>query len=158
LAALAGILPGCSVVPRYLNTPPKLEQFSFSHFEELSKFLTFSVYLNPDLSHEIYKLISEEPWGTQHLHQVYSKIYEMNKKGISINEILKPKSFNKGEAWFISHLLMTWYTGIYFHTKINKAISFQHALMYRKLSHIRQPPTYCGGTPGFWAKPPSELS
>ena len=25
-------------------------------------------------------------------------------------------------------------------------------------SNIRQPPTYCGGSPGFWAKPPSELS
>ena len=158
LATLTGILPGCSGLRPRLQSPPAPDQFSFNHFVQLSTLLTHSDSLDPEMSQEIYQAINQESWGPQHLQQIYRRIYQLTNKGFNLNNLLQAENFSEGEVWFISHLLITWYTGVYFHSKRNKHISLQHALMYRKLSHFRQPPTYCGGAPGFWAKPPATLT
>lgn len=68
--------------------------------------------------------------------------------------VIKPADFSAGEQWFISHLLVTWYTGVYYHDRGNHHVTLKHALMYKKLDYYRHPPTYCIGAPGSWRTPP----
>jgi hypothetical protein len=54
----------------------------------------------------------------------------------------------------LSHLLITWYTGIYYHETGDRVVTLEHALMYRQSGFLTAP-TYCGGAPGHWAGKPS---
>ena len=69
-------------------------------------------------------------------------------------KVIKPADFSADEQWFISHLMLTWYTGVYFHESGNFNVTLQHALMYQNISQYRQPPTFCSGAPGSWSEPP----
>ncbi|TMR62437.1 sugar dehydrogenase complex small subunit, partial [Streptococcus pseudopneumoniae] len=104
-------------------------------------------------------LILEEPWGPENLQRIYQRFQDLQTIPANKNtRIFDANNFNKDEQWFISHLLLTFYTGVYYHSEGNRHVTLQDALMYQKLSQFRQPPTFCGGVPGFWTQPPTSKS
>ena len=154
MASITTMLPGCTNLKQPLAPLPATKTFSFDSFVQLSKTLTKSDSLDHDVSRKIYQLIKNEPWGLQHSQQVYSRVYELQNNRASLNEILRPENFSTSQTWFISHLLITWYLGEYFHQRGHQHVSWQHALMFKKLKHIKSAPGYCNGDYGFWSAPP----
>jgi len=137
---------------------PKIQEnlkFSFEQFYLLSQLIARTRNLDEIVSRKIYQLMMSEPLGTEHLQSVYDRIRTLQmQSGNGNNLVLRASDFTDSEQWFISHLLLTWYTGVYYHSRGNQHITLKHALMYQKLSQYRRPPTYCGDTPEFWARPP----
>ncbi len=128
---------------------------SFEQFFWLSKIFTMQTDLDENIARKIFQLIMNEPYGNEHLKSVYARIKQRHILTGKDNDILLVSSdFSKGEQWFISHFLLTWYTGIYFHEIGNHNVTLKHALMYKLLDNYRLPPTYCAGAPGFWKDPP----
>jgi hypothetical protein len=128
-------------------------------FLNLSEILTGYGDLDPGMARRIYALIMAEPYGPQHVSRVYEHIRAAiaGNPGKPREQILDPTVFGSGERWFIGHLLVTWYTGVYYHAVGNRRVAFEAALMHRALADMRPPPTRCGSAPGFWAAPPSRL-
>jgi len=132
---------------------------SFEKFFWMSQMITKQNNLDEKTTRKIYRLIINEPYGPEHLRSVYQqvKLKQTESKGEQ-RIIIKPADFSAGEQWFISHLLLTWYTGVYYHDKGNHHVTLKHALMYKKISNFRTPPTYCAGAPGHWDGPPNTLA
>ena len=72
------------------------------------------------------------------------------------DKFLDPQRFDSGERWFIGHLLVTWYTGVYYHAVGNQRVGFEESLMHRALADMRTAPTICREA-GFWAAPPDQV-
>jgi hypothetical protein len=144
-----GAMPAIAVPDR-----PTVQEFL-----NLSEILTGVGDLDPDTARRIYALIMAEPYGPQHVSRVYERIRAAiaGDPGKTREQILDPKAFGSGERWFIGHLLVTWYTGVYYHAVGNRRVAFEAALMHRALADMRPPPTSCGDAPGYWAAPPSRL-
>jgi len=131
------------------------ENFSFDKFFWLSQIITKQNNLDEKTARKIYQLIMDEPYGIEHLNRVYMQLKLQQTKAKEEQRIvIKPANFSGGNKWFISHLLLTWYTGVYYHDRGNQHVSLKHALMYTKLENYRFPPTYCSGKPGIWKAPP----
>lgn len=132
---------------------------SLQEFIRLSEVLTGRNDLDPDMAHRIHALIEVEPHGPQHVTRVYERIRAAvaGDPGMSREKLLDPQRFDSGERWFIGHLLVTWYTGVYYHAVGNGRVGFEAALMHRTLADMRAPPSICGRKPGFWAAPPDRI-
>lgn len=131
------------------------DHISLEKFFWLSQIITKQNNLDEQTSRIIYQLIMDEPYGNEHLKNVFARF--KRHQAISDNDgdmMVSTLGFSEGEQWFMSHLLLTWYTGIYFHERGNQNVSLQYALMYQNLLNYRQPPSYCSGTYGYWALPP----
>lgn len=128
---------------------------SESEFLRLSEIVTGSTDLDGGMAERMYGRILDEPWGPQHIGRVYEKIRAAAQADAALTrqELLDPGRFDDGERWFVGHLLVTWYTGIYYHKTGNAWIGFEQALIHRTLADLRTPPTICGGEMGFWTEP-----
>ncbi len=132
------------------------DHISLEKFLWLSQIITKQNNLDEQTSRIIYQLIMNEPYGNEHLKNVFARFKQH--QAIADNDgdmMVSTAGFSDGEQWFISHLLITWYTGVYYHDKGNEFITIQNALMYDIQSDYRQPPTYCNGKSGFWIEPPN---
>ena len=139
--------------PLILPKRQERQEFGFNEFYLLSQLITKTRNLNKVVANKIYELIMSESWGLEHLSQVYSTIRKLQIQTEGALTI-KASVFTRNEQWFISHLMLTWYTGVYFHESGNFNVTLQHALMYQNISQYRQPPTFCSGAPGSWSEPP----
>jgi hypothetical protein len=147
-SAIVGDLPPIAVPDRP----------SFAEFMRLSDVLTGRNDLNRAMGLRIYELILVEPYGLQHVVRVYERIRTIMSSGPDRTHeaALIAKIFDSGERWFIGHLLVTWYTGVYYHSVGNRRVGFEEALMYRVLEDMMAPPGTCGSA-GFWAAKPSRV-
>ena len=61
----------------------------------------------------------------------------------------------KGQAWFTSHLLSTWYLGIYYHEqRPTRRVAYETALMFDAIRG-RLPIPFVEATGfGVWSEPP----
>jgi len=135
------------------------DDFSFENFIWLSQIITKQNNLDENISRKIYQLIMDEPYGDEHLKNVFTSFKQHRTiVGSDWEIMINASNFSAGEQWFISHLLLTWYTGVYYHDKGNHHVTLKHALMYKKISNFRTPPTYCAGAPGHWDGPPNTLA
>jgi len=124
----------------------------FAAFYRLCKVITNFPTLDAGFCGRLYRLVRKEPWGLEHVAQTYARAREL---GSSNGKILDPSQYSDGQRWFVGHLLVTLYTGIYYHDSGHRAIGFEHALMHRAVGRIRATPTRCGGEFGFWSLPPA---
>lgn len=131
---------------------------SLPEFIRLSEILTGRNDLDPGMGHRIYALIQVEPYGPQHVSRVYERIRVAVARdpGRARNTVLNPQVFDAGERWFVGHLLVTWYTGVYYHAVGNQRVGFEESLMHRALADMRTAPTICREA-GFWAAPPDQV-
>lgn len=124
----------------------------FAAFHRLCKVITNFPALDAGFCRRLYRLVLKEPWGPEHVAQIYARAREL---GASSGKILDPSQYSEGERWFVGHLLVTLYTGVYYHASGHHAVGYQEALMYRMVADWRGAPTVCAGGYGFWAKPPA---
>lgn len=130
---------------------------SLADFVRLSRTLTGHAELDSGMAERIYRLILAEPWGSQHVAQVYEKIQAAVARDPTRTreQVVRPDAFQSGEQWFISHVLVTWYTGVYYHETGHQGVGFEHALIHQTLLDLMPIPTLCDKVPGFWADPPA---
>ncbi len=126
-------------------------------FHKLSQWLTQRENLDKNDSDKVYAAIRQEPWGNEHVVQIYGKIaplFAEENKTLDVAKLIDSQFFNDGERWFISHLLLTWYLGIYYHEeREDQRILYETALMHN-ISREAVPVRFFDRTPfGEWAKP-----
>lgn len=130
--------------------------FTFEEFLWISRLLTKEETLDEGVGRKIFKLILDEPYGREHLFDVHGILNERLRRHSGPAPVsVRPDYFSQGQQWFIGHLMITWYTGVYFHERGNRAVTLGQALMYRKLEDLRSAPTFCAGAPGSWSSPPA---
>ena len=134
------------------------DHISLEKFFWLSQIITKQNNLDEQTSRKIYQLIMDEPYGNEHLINVFTRFQQQTIGGNARNIMVRASDFSDSEQWFISHLMLTWYTGVYFHDSGHHNVTLKHALMYNKISNFLSPPTYCSGAPGSWKDPPVSLT
>jgi hypothetical protein len=105
----------------------------------------------------MYDVFMQEPWGPKHVGHAYALLREaILKAGSSGGR--EPVSFSalqSGERWFISHLVTTWYLGIYYHEqRPTRRITLIGALMYEAARGIAPTPYFESVGFGAWSEPP----
>jgi len=137
----------------YFGTP------SYDVFLALSKLVTCRETLNEDVARKMYPLFLDEPWGPEHIRSTYmalrSAVLAQAAKR-EMPELVEGASLREAERWFVSHLLATWYLGIYnHHERPTQRITYEGALMYDALQGAI--PVWFSGerTPGYWTEPPN---
>ncbi len=123
-----------------LNLPEagSVQKPSFSVFLALSQLVTLRTSLDERVAQCIYSLFLDEPWGAYHIHSTYTQLLTLLGKADareSIPSIMAKGELGKGQAWFASHLLTTWYLGIYYHERIPPVrVAYAEALMFDAVS------------------------
>jgi hypothetical protein len=128
-------------------------------FERLCEIVCLAPSLDPVTTVRLYDLIKVEPWGLHHVGAVYGKL--LAHRGVDgrprpLNSLLHEGHLSEGEAWFVSHLLTTWYLGIYYHESQPEPVrvSFETSRMWAALKGHVEPPGFSTAAPGDWSRPP----
>lgn len=141
-----------SFIPTALQA---IENQSLQQFIQLSQRLTGESRLNQQVALNIWLELRDEQWGEDHLQRVINKLLPTKSNDdMDFSEALNFDPLDDGERWFTEHLTTTWLTGIYFHERGNKTISYRHALMHESLLDLRPVPGDCDRSFGFWQSPP----
>ena len=137
---------------------PDPDNPSFEVFHRLSLWVTCRGELDEELSHRVYKIFQEEPWGKQHISRSFLGLKEALTTAspqATIPQLIRDKVLGEGETWFVSHLLMTWYLGVYYHERTEPLrVTHTGALMWDAIEDITGVPGLTGGETGFWAARP----
>ena len=136
------------------NNPP------FEVFEALCWIALARTKLDVKLVRRMYEIFMEEPWGPKHIGHAYATLYEaLAHTGEKLEERREPPPVSRlgsGERWFVSHLVTTWYLGIYYHEqRPTRRITRSGALMYAALRGLAPVPYTESSGYGAWAVPPS---
>lgn len=127
-----------------------------SVFLRVSRHLTGRDELDEDMARSIFGLVIKEPYGEAHLARVYKRIrdWQRTEAPAVATAPIPPHRLDPAERWFASHLLVTWYTGTYYHTSGDRVVSYQGALMYEDIADMVRRPTFCAEPPDDWTRPP----
>ncbi len=98
----------------------------------------------------MFAIFRDEPWGLNHLRRLQRKL--LDRGG---DPRLAWRRLDDGERWFLDHLLTTWITGVYYHQRGNRLVSYEHALMHEILLDVRPVPGLSDREFGFWADRPA---
>jgi len=107
------------------------------------------VSLPPGFAQALYHVFREEPWGLDHLRRLQRKLLD--------SQLPPEKAWQQlddGERWFLDHFLTTCVTGVYYHERGNRLISYEQALMHALLLDIRPVPGLSDRAFGFWSRAP----
>ena len=103
---------------------------SLEVFAALCSMVTLHDKLDPTALAHMYALFMDEPWAPEHISHTYLKL------AAKLNNA-PAEPFDEGEAWFISHLLTTWYLGIYYHEqRPTQRVLYEKALMFEAVKDI----------------------
>ena len=129
-------------------------------FERLCQIICLAPDLDPAIAARVYGLIEQEPWGLNHVGTLYGKLLAHRRadgRPVPVKDLVDAGHLTEGEAWFASHLLMTWYLGIYYHESRPEPVrvSFETSLMWEALRDHVAPPGFSTLAPGDWSTPPA---
>lgn len=132
---------------------------TLQEFAALCKAVTLRDDLPQEALEKMYAVFKDEPWMTEHVTGLNDKIRKGLKESAGRRPPMKDPAwkFSEGEKWFASHLLTTWYLGIYYHEqRPTQRVLFEDALMFDPVRGTL-PVTYLEPTGfGNWAEPPEE--
>lgn len=141
-----------SLPPAAVTSPP-----SFETFLALSQIVLVEEHLDHALAQQMFDLFMAEPWGPKHIASCYtalrSAFLERDQRGGQAT--VAKVSLPYGETWFISHLVTTWYVGVYYHSERPTTwITLHGAMMNRGVRGLL--PQRYEESVGFknWARPP----
>lgn len=137
-----------------LSKSEKSELININQFAVLCALLCNYNKIDQSFVASLYKIVQQEPWGAEHATWIYEKIFNVAQNLSDRSKIFDKSVFTEGENWFVSHLLTTIFTGIYYHDR-SRVISYDKALMHDAFNSIRPTPGRCGGPFGFWSDIPS---
>lgn len=130
---------------------------SFEVFHRLSQWVVGRESLDHDTSRKLYAIFLKEPWGIKHISTAFIEIRDgLSATGSTgtVPDLLRDDQLGKGETWFVTHLLETWYLGIYYHETGDSRVFYQNALMYQAIAQTHPVPGFSTRDYGFWADPP----
>lgn len=141
-----------------LPDAPDLDNPTFDLFVALSKLVTLRSSLDVLTAERMYPLFMDEPWGPHHISSSYIQILDI----IGIPPYAKlpnagviRSKLGKGQAWFTSHLLTTWYLGIYYHEqRPTRRVAYETALMFEAVRGGTSVPLVEATGFGGWTVPP----
>jgi hypothetical protein len=127
---------------------------SFDLFFRLSKLVTGRSRLDPAVARRMHDVFNGEPWVRKHAETAYAQIVaalRARNETATVAELVARGIVQDGEKWFVSHLLTTWYLGVYYHPdRDDVRITFDKALMHELLADYRPVPGFSDRETGFW--------
>lgn len=138
-----------------------IEEVSFDMFYALSQLVTLRTHLDESVARRMYPLFLEELWGAHHIQSTYSELWATLRQTNSTPGHAHPAAsgqLGKGQAWFASHVLTTWYLGVYYHER-TAPIRVMHsdALMFDAAGTTLPRPYVEAGGFGFWGELPARM-
>ena len=140
---------------------PNPDKASPEMFAVLSSLITLRQHLDPAITSKLYTIFMDEPWGAEHIVRLFDKIKTALQYGAVHNPLPAMQDtawqLDDGEKWFASHLLTTWYLGIYYHEKRpTQRVAYEKALMFEPTKNLAPIPYAEAVGFGTWANPPDE--
>jgi hypothetical protein len=141
-----------------LPSPGILGTASFEVFMALSRIVLLRDDLDRQMAQRLFKLIMDEPWAPKHIHNAYATLRAAIIKRNKAADRENPASLNvlgAGEKWFVSHLVTTWYLGIYYHEQQpTRRVAYSEALMFDAIRGVVPIPYLESTGFGAWADAP----
>jgi len=134
------------------------EDPSFEVFYRLSQLVAGRDELDMAAARKLYPVFMQEPWGPKHIATAFTEIYDVltNAEGpLSVAAIVRDGQIGEGETWFVSHLLTTWYLGIYYHEARVERLLYEDALMWERVGAWKVIPGIPSETSRQWMDPPA---
>ncbi|MEL7429355.1 MAG: sugar dehydrogenase complex small subunit [Pseudomonadota bacterium] len=153
------VFPANAAVEQGLTElPVPAGSFETGHFHAFSRLVCQKSDLDLGIAERAFELFRKEPWGIEHLTGAYLKLHESLVKGSNDNltALIKSTDLTEGELWFISHVITTWYLGIYYHESLEEPVrlSFEDSLMWRAVEDFVTPPGFGTKPYGHWSRSP----
>ena len=134
---------------------------TFEIFLALSQIILVQADLDQGVARRLYDLFMAEPWGPKHIATAYAALRKTftDSGQHGGQETFAQTQLPYGETWFISHLVTTWYVGVYYHPeRSTQWITLNRALMFRAVRDL-VPERYRESVGfGSWAHPPGSAS
>jgi len=143
-----------------LPPPGNTEHPPFEVFLALSRIVLMRRDLDGAVARRMYDVFMAEPWGPKHIAEAYAGLRRavVTRLGKASSKRAAPADvLESGERWFVSHLVTTWYLGVYFHEqRPTQRITLDGALMYDAMRGILVKPYVESMGYGRWVDPPAE--
>jgi hypothetical protein len=132
---------------------------SFEVFLALSQIVLIEADLDRRVARRLHELFSAEPYGPQHVVSCYGALRAtfLMRGRRGGQQAVARATLSSGESWFISHLVTTWFVGIYYHAERPVSwLTLHDAMMYRPVRDLL-PVRYVESVGfGNWANPPKK--
>jgi hypothetical protein len=116
---------------------------SFEVFVALSQIVLIETDLDRAVAQQMYDLFMAEPYGPKHIAACYAALRAafLAHARHGGQEAFMQTKLPYGETWFISHLVTTWYVGVYYHPdRPTQWITLHGAMMYRAVRGLLPSP------------------
>lgn len=143
-AAAAALLPGAALARR-----PDAGREALARFMRLSRALTGQRFLDPATGSRIRAFVL----GDRDLAPLLPRL----EAAAAEEGGLARRIAAQGLGPAARAVLEGWVIGVYGPDDDPRFVAYPDALMYRAVADFHNVPTFCGGTPGFWAAPPGDL-
>lgn len=123
-------------------------------FADLSRCCTGVEELPAAAVTRLHQLFALEPWGWKHIGTAYVQLADAARAhpGLTLDEVMALPPWRDGEAWFVKHLAITWWTGIYYRENQRpRHVLGREALCWQETGIA---PGWVAHGPELWAKPP----
>ena len=129
----------------------------FAVFHRLCQWVTCRRDLDEAKVRTLYPIFRSEPWAAKHISTAYAdlgKALERNGPNTSVPQLIAEGALDGPEEWFVSHLLTTWYLGVYYYEGVEFRVFYEDALMFEAISDFRPVPGLSNWDYGYWAEMP----
>lgn len=133
-------------------TRPIAEQFWV-----LSRLVTGRDGLSRKNAERMFPLFAAEPWGENNVSALLRKTLD----GLSdprlpntVSELMDIGLLDEDQLWFATHLMTTWYLGIYYFEGREERVLYEDALMWEVVADFVQVPGFSEQEYGYWTNPP----
>ncbi|MEM6822356.1 MAG: sugar dehydrogenase complex small subunit [Verrucomicrobiota bacterium] len=141
---------------KYANQP------SLDVFMHLSAMVCGVSKLSEGIGKQYFQLMSEEPYGLRNIGMSYHRICSVWKKNpeLPLWELIKKfEPLQEGMRWFVGHLAVTWYCGVYyFEDQPGVVITAKEALIWQRLEPLKIHSGFIACPPMYWGDPPEAVS
>ncbi len=131
---------------------------TFEIFQALCSIVFAREDLDPTLTQRMYEVFMDEPRGPRHIGRTYARLREaIARQAWNPQErrAAPVARLDADERWFVSHLVTTWYLGIYYHMeRPTQLITYEDALMYDAMRGLIPKPFFESVGYGRWAELP----
>ena len=132
---------------------------SFDVFYRLCQLVTGRIDLDMEIAIKMFEAFRGEPWVEKHIstsYQLLLKELEKTDPQTSVPQLLSENLLKDGEKWFASHIITTWYLGVYYHPeRENVRVTYEGALMHEIVADYRPVPGFSDLETGYWAYKPT---
>ena len=135
---------------------------SFALFHALSRIVTLREHLDEDVARRMYPLFLAEPWGVHHIRSTYAQllaVLNLPAANRGPNHPATNTQLGNAQAWFASHVLTTWYLGVYYHERTAPIrVMHSEALMFDAAGSTLPRPYFEATGFGNWSHRPTGLA